>query len=109
MIPARGQLSMFDDDKHSPGPYGGLRSRHLADLPALVTKLAQRTKDSPKTFENFAAKVMEKHYVSPPEIKKQMVELAKHGLIEPTSKMRNEKARVPGAKELIVWIAEETI
>jgi len=103
---ARGQLSMFDD--HSPGPYGALRSRHLADLPALVTKLARRTKDAPQTFERFAANVMEKHYVSPPEIKKQIAEMAKHGLIEPTWKTRNEKARVPDTKDLIVWIAKET-
>ena len=105
---ARGQLSMFDDDGHSPGPYGALRSRHLADLPALVTKLARRTKDAPQTFERFAANVMEKHYVSPPEIKKQIAEMAKHGLIEPTWKTRNEKARVPDTKDLIVWIAKET-
>ena len=105
---ARGQLSMFNDDKRSPGQSGALRSRHLADLPALVTKLAKRTKYAPQTFEKFASNVMEKHYISPPEIKKQIADLAKHGLIEPTWKTRNEKARVPDTKDLIVWIAELT-
>lgn len=104
---ARGQLSTFDDEEHSPGPYGAKRSRHLEDLPAIVTKLARRTKDAPKTFERFAATVMEKHYVSPPGIKKKIAELAKQGLIEPTWKTRNENARVPDFGDLIVWIADE--
>jgi len=49
---------------------------------------------------------MEKHYVSPTEIKKQIAELAKQGLIEPTWKTRNEKAWRPRDKDLIVWIAD---
>ncbi|MCC5987308.1 MAG: hypothetical protein JJT95_06470 [Pararhodobacter sp.] len=104
---ARGQLSMFDDEEHSPGPYGAMRRRHLEDLPALVTELARRTKDAPKTFERFAATVMEKHYVSLAEIKKRIADLAKQGLIDPTWKTRNENARVPDVGDLIVWIADE--
>lgn len=104
---ARGQLSMFDDEEHSPGPYGAMRSRHLEDLPALVTDLARRTKDAPRTFERFAATVMEKHFVSPTEIKKKIAELAKQGLIEPTWKTRNENARVPDVGDLIVWNADK--
>ena len=49
---ARGQLSMFDDEEHSPGPYGAMRSRHLEDLTALVTELARQTKDAPRTFKS---------------------------------------------------------
>ena len=104
---ARGQLSMFDDEEHSPGPYGAMRSRHLEDLTALVTELAQQTKDAPRTFKRFAATVMEKNYVSPTEIKEKVGELAKQGLIEPTWKTRNDKARVPDVGDLIIWIADE--
>lgn len=104
---ARGQLSMFDDEEHSPGPYGVMRSRHLEDLTALVTELARQTKDAPRTFKRFAATVMEKNYVSPTEIKEKVGELAKQGLIEPTWKTRNEKARVPDVGDLIIWIADE--
>ena len=104
---ARGQLSMFEDEEHSPGPYGTLRSRHLEDLPALVTKLARQTKDAPLSFKRFAATVMEKHYVSPTEIKEKVGELAKQGLIKPTWKTRKEKARVPDGGDLIVWIGDE--
>jgi hypothetical protein len=43
---------------------------------------------------------MEKHYVSPTEIQEEVGELAKHGLIEPTWKKRNEKARVPDFGDL---------
>jgi len=95
------------DAAHSPGPYGTLRSRHLEDLPALVTKLARQTKDAPLSFKRFAATVMEKHYVSPTEIKEKVGELAKQGLIKPTWKTRKEKARVPDGGDLIVWIGDE--
>ena len=47
---ARGQLSMFEDAEHSPGPYGSLRSRHLEDLTALVTELARQSKDAPRRY-----------------------------------------------------------
>ena len=102
-----GQLSMFDGEDHSPGPYGALRRRHLDDLPRLVAELARHTRDAPLTFDSFAATVMEKHYVSPTEIKKQIAELAKQGLIEPTWKKRSEKAWRPRDKDLIVWIADK--
>ncbi|SEQ08424.1 hypothetical protein [Thalassovita taeanensis] len=98
---------MFDDEEHSTGPYGAMRSRHLDDLPALATELARRTNDAPRTFERFAATVMEKHYVSPTEIKKEIAELSKQSLIEPTWKTRNKNARVPDASGLIVWKADE--
>jgi hypothetical protein len=50
---------------------------------------------------------MEKHFVSPTEIKKKIAELAKQGLIEPTWKTRNENARVPDVGDLIVWNADK--
>ena len=50
---------------------------------------------------------MEKHYVSPTEIKEKVGELAKQGLIEPTWKTRKDKARVPDVGDLVVWIADE--
>lgn len=105
---ARGQLSMFDDEEHSPGPYGTLRRGHLADLPALVAELARQTGDAPWAFERFAAAIMEKHYVSRTEVKKQIAELARQGLIMPTWKARRQKARVPDVGDLIVWRADAT-
>lgn len=41
------------------------------------------------------------------EIKEKVGELAKQGLIEPTWKMRKEKARVPDGGDLIPWIGDE--
>jgi hypothetical protein len=87
--------------------YGSLRSRHLEDLTALVSELARQTKDAPRTFKKFAATIMEKHYVSPTEIKEKVGELAKQGLIEPTWKTRKEKAPVPDVGDLVVWLADE--
>ncbi len=105
----RGQISMFDDEEHSPGPYGTLRSRHIDDLPAQETKLARQTKGAPQTFKKFAASVIEAHYVLPTEIKSKIVEFAKQGLIEPTWTRRNKRARGPSEGDLIVWIANESV
>lgn len=104
---ARGQLNMFDDAEHSPGPYGSERSAHLENLTEVVAKLARKTSKTPTTFKTFAATVMETHFVSPTEIKEKVGELAKQGLIEPTWKRRNKKARVPDVGDQIVWIADE--
>ncbi|RBI85828.1 hypothetical protein DRV85_08915 [Rhodosalinus halophilus] len=104
---ARGQLSLFEGEEYSPGRYGTLRSRHLEDLTALVTELAKQTKDAPGTFNELAATIMEKHYVSPTEIKENVGELAKQGLIEPPWKTRKYKARVPDDGDRVVWLADE--
>jgi three-Cys-motif partner protein len=103
---SRGQLSLFSDTEQPAGPYGALRRQHLADLPQLVAELARKTKDTCPFFENFAAVLMESHFVTAPEIKKEISALAKQRLIEPNWKVRKPKARGPDNADNIVWIAD---